>query len=101
MLRVTQMDDQQGRTLKLEGKLSGPWVEELRKCWETQGKDRRQGALRVNLREVNYVDNRGRDLLIEMEHEGVSLVEESDFIRHLLRDEMFGRKPAPNGSLRN
>ena len=86
MLRVTRTDGNEGTTLKLEGKLSGPWVEELHMCWTNLSAEKHQNAVRVNLREVSYVDNRGRDLLIQMEREGALLVEDSDFIRHVLRD---------------
>ena len=35
MLRVTtKIEEEHGRvTLKLEGKLAGPWVDEFERCW--------------------------------------------------------------------
>ena len=33
MLRITTSDIGEKVTLKLEGKLSGPWVEEFERCW--------------------------------------------------------------------
>lgn len=90
MLRVTTTDTNEGTTLILEGKLSGPWVDEVQKCWAGYAMPRSQTTIRVNLREVSYVDGRGRDLLIHMEREGASLVEASDFIRHLLSEGVLG-----------
>ena len=38
MLRVTtKVDEEQGSaTLKLEGKLAGPWVDEFERCWRVR-----------------------------------------------------------------
>ena len=91
MLRVTQDD----ATLMLEGKLSGPWVDELQKCWAGYVLPGRQTRIRVILKEVSYVDGRGRDLLIRMEQEGASLVEVSDFIRHLLSENVANDGHSP------
>ena len=85
MLRVTRKDNPNGTTLMLEGKLSGPWVDEVQKCWAGC-----QLLIQVNLRDVSYVDGRGKDLLIRMEKEGASLVGVSDFIRHLLSESATG-----------
>jgi hypothetical protein len=81
MLRVTRKNNPSGATLMLEGKLSGPWVDEVQKCWAECA-----APIQVNLRDVTYVDGRGKDLLIRMEREGVLLVEVSDFVRHLLSE---------------
>jgi len=94
MLRVTRNDAESGATLMLEGKLSGPWVDELQKYWAAS----RQAPIRVSLKEVTYVDGRGRDLLIRMEREGASLVEASDFIRHLLSENVADEGHSPTTS---
>jgi len=90
MLRVTPTDTKEGTTLILEGKLSGPWVDEVQECWTGYATPGHQAKIRVNLREVSYVDGRGRDLLIRMEREGASLIEASDFITHLLSESVLG-----------
>jgi ABC-type transporter Mla MlaB component len=70
--------------LKLEGKLSGPWVDELKNCWKIIAHRTNRKGIKVDLQGVSYLDNGGRDLLLRMEREGASLVECSDFIRQLL-----------------
>jgi hypothetical protein len=35
MLRITVLEEASEIRFVIEGKLVGPWVEELRKCWET------------------------------------------------------------------
>jgi ABC-type transporter Mla MlaB component len=71
-------------TLKLEGKLGGPWVDELQNCWKDIAAGADGKAIKIELRGVSYVDYRGRNLLLRMVREGAALVECSDFIRQIL-----------------
>ena len=76
--------------VKLEGKLCGPWVEELQRFWSATPANH---SARVDLEEVTYVDQKGRELLWQMEKQGASLVRGSEFINHLLHDgAIVGRK---------
>ena len=85
MLRVTTITAKDSPVLKLEGKLSGPWVDELQNCWkEAVAEGTHRKAIKIDMRGVSYVDHRGQNLLQHMEREGASLVECSDFIRQLL-----------------
>ena len=84
MLRITTIAAKGSPVLKLEGKLSGPWVDELQNSWTEAAAGRRRKAIKIDMRGVSYVDHRGRSLLQHMEREGASLVECSDFIRQLL-----------------
>lgn len=90
MLKVTQTDDKAGTTLILEGKVLGPWVDELQSCWSGQATHQDGNPIRVDLRDVSYVDARGRDLLNRMASEGAVLVEASDFIRYVLGSDGAG-----------
>jgi hypothetical protein len=83
VLRITPGTDDAANTLKLEGKLSGPWVEELERCWYEMRRDKR-APVKLNLKEVSFSDARGKDLLLRMERQGVSLVDCPRFIRQLL-----------------
>jgi outer membrane protein len=72
MLRITTTDSDQRVTLKLEGKLSGPWIEELERCWRSAphlNKD-----LVVDLSGVTFVDAAGKALLCSIASAGVQLV---------------------------
>jgi ABC-type transporter Mla MlaB component len=85
VFRVTTITAKGSPVLKLEGKLSGPWVDELQNCWkETVAESTHRKAIKIDMRGVSYVDHRGQNLLQRMEHEGASLEECSDFIRQLL-----------------
>ena len=51
MLRITTLAGQEQLTLKLEGKLSGPWVNELTKVWERVRPGLQRTPVKVDLRE--------------------------------------------------
>jgi hypothetical protein len=84
MLRVTPVKTKEGETVKLEGKLCGPWVEEVQRFWSASAASR---SVRIDLEEVTYVDQKGKELLWQMEKQGASLVRASEFINHLLHDD--------------
>ena len=66
MLRITTDQDSQALTLRLEGRLEGPWVEVLTECWQSvvAGSEKRQ--LRVDLNGVTFIDGQGKVRLAEM-----------------------------------
>jgi hypothetical protein len=85
VLRVTTIAGKGAPVLKLEGKLNGPWVDELQNCWkEAVAEGPHRNAIKIDMRGVSYVDHRGQSLLLRMECAGASLVECSDFIRQVL-----------------
>ena len=71
MLRITIQTDSLGTTLELEGRLTGPWVEELKDCWEEARK--REQEVRVALKAVTFIDGAGKTLLRLMHRHGVKL----------------------------
>lgn len=66
MLRISVSDSTSGTTVKLEGKVVGPWVEELRTCWRSLAPSLGSRALCLDLREVSFVDANGKELLREI-----------------------------------
>lgn len=84
VLRITTITAKGAPVLKLEGKLGGPWVDELQDCWKAVAAGTHRNAIKIDMRGVSYVDHRGRNLLLLMESEGAALAECSDFIRQLL-----------------
>ncbi|HUI40862.1 MAG TPA: STAS domain-containing protein [Terriglobia bacterium] len=73
MLRVTLSDDDAATTFKLEGKLTGSWVDVLEKCWRQAIEDSASKPLVVDLTAVTYVDGRGTELLERMYRTGAEL----------------------------
>ncbi len=77
MLRITIHNEPATTRFVIEGRLAGPWVEELEKCWQTalSTKPGDPGqAIQVHLADVIFVDDRGKELLAAMHRQGVSLV---------------------------
>lgn len=74
MLRITTHDQAGTTSFVVEGKLVGPWVKELEKCWEGALAADPSGPMLVNLASVTFIDSEGRALLTRMRREGVRLL---------------------------
>lgn len=62
MLRISQTDSEGGNvTLRVEGRLLGPWVQELRRS--CQNAEAQGSAVTLDLRDVSFVDAEGIALL--------------------------------------
>jgi hypothetical protein len=86
VLRITVGKTPDVVLLKLEGRVQGPWVEELRKAWVTATNLAVGEPVSVDLGGVSFVDERGRDLLLQMRKQGVALNGGSSFLRRTLMD---------------
>ena len=84
MLRITIHDRSRELRMKLEGKLSGPWVQELRQCWRTASSTTAGRAISVDLGDVDFVDADGQTLLADMREQGVRLDAATPLIQALL-----------------
>lgn len=74
MLRITVHDTPQALTFQLEGSLSGPWLEELEKCWQDTLAERRRPVLRVDLTGVTSIDAGGKACLAFMHRLGAEFI---------------------------
>ena len=73
MLRITTHNQAGVTSFVIDGKLVGPWVTELEKCWEGALAAEPSGAVLVNLASVTFIDSEGQALLTRMRREGVRL----------------------------
>ena len=73
MLKVTTTNQNQTVTLKLEGKLAGPWVQEVTRVWDDTARAPRCGCV-IDLRSVTFIDSPGRALLATMSRHGAQLI---------------------------
>jgi hypothetical protein len=64
MLRVTIHEGARTRTIKLEGKIVGPWVEELSRTWHSLAGSLSSKELHLDPRDVDFVDAMGRQLCV-------------------------------------
>ena len=74
MLRITVTTHPDGTTLALEGRLAGPWVDELRASWRSLVATRDARPIGVDLDAVTFIDSGGKALLWAMHEQGAALV---------------------------
>jgi hypothetical protein len=74
MLRITTETPRLEHTLRLEGRLAGPWVDELARTWGEVRAEHDGGSFRVDLDGVTFVSPSGKSLLRRMHQEGARLV---------------------------
>ena len=85
MLKISIISDSdQAIALQLEGKLVGPWVEELRKLSDEALS--LQKAVSLDLEKVWFVDLRGVSLLRDLAKRQVSELNCSQFVSQQLKE---------------
>jgi hypothetical protein len=89
MLRITIHDGAMARTIQLEGKIAGPWVEELGRTWHSLAASLGSKKLHLDLRDVAFIDDKGRQLLREI-YQGTNadFVSNSPLTRYYAEDAM-------------
>ena len=74
MLKITTLTKANSTVLRLEGRLAGPWVQELERCWDSTVGTTTNRPLSMDLSAVTYVDSDGKDLLKKIHQQGGKLV---------------------------
>jgi ABC-type transporter Mla MlaB component len=74
MLRIHIEEKCESATIRLEGRLAGPWVEELERCWRNALARLKNRTVVIELDTVTFVDAEGQSLLAEMHRAGAILV---------------------------
>jgi len=85
MLRVTVEERGDQIVFRVEGKLKGPWVIELERCWRSTSGHATGKTFGVDLDGVNFVDDRGESLLTEMAKAGVKLIATESLMRSIVQ----------------
>jgi anti-anti-sigma regulatory factor len=91
MLRITVCDNPQALTFQLEGRLAGPWLQELEECWQSTLTHQRRPILRVDLTGVTFVDEAGKAFLAAMYCQGAELVAVDCLTRDIVAEIRRGR----------
>lgn len=89
MLRITANDNPRVLTFRLEGRLEGPWVEELEQSWLRLLKDASEPTVCVDLTGVTYIDAAGKARLAEMHKQGAEFIA-GDCLTKAIVDEIVG-----------
>jgi len=89
MLRITVQNGEKAQTIKLEGKVVGPWVEELERTCQSVVRSLGARELHLDLRGVGFVDAKGRGLLREMYlRTNARFLADSPLTRYFVEDAM-------------
>lgn len=80
VLRITQLETVAGAVLRVEGRLVGAWVNELRQACEGHS------ARMLDLRGLQTVDVEGLMLLRQLALDGIELEHLSGYLTALLED---------------
>lgn len=87
LLRIHIEKEQDTVTLRLEGKLVHPWVDELVTVWMDLGNGPNPApAVRINLDAVSFVDPRGRAILASLRRLGCELTGSGPFITAVIEE---------------
>jgi len=84
MLKISKVEPvNHTTTLRLEGRIVGPWVAELRQACDTVLAESRN--LQLQLSDVEFMDAEGVVLLITLRSRGVSFADQPPFIAEQLK----------------
>ncbi|MBS1787101.1 MAG: hypothetical protein JST85_05230 [Acidobacteria bacterium] len=86
MLRITIHNEAKVTSFVIEGKLVGPWVEELEKCWKSALAADPSQAMLVNLAAVTFIDSVGRALLSRMRRQGAKFLSNGVLINAIVAE---------------
>lgn len=86
MLRITVRTEPAGATLLLEGRLAGPLVAEVERCWQAACERHRGKPLAVDLQAVTYIDAEGKAWLKRAYERGADLVAAGCLTRAYVED---------------
>jgi hypothetical protein len=86
MLRITTHDEPESLTFQLEGKLAGPWVQELEECWRIAKTNERTRLLRFDLTGVTQIDGAGKEFVAARSREGAELVAAGCWIKWVVAE---------------
>ena len=74
MLMITEERNDDLLTFKLAGAIAGEWADEFERCWMTAAKSTDSPRVIVELKEVTFVDDKGKEVLGTMMRNGCQLI---------------------------
>ncbi len=91
MLRVRTHYGPIETRLVVEGRLTGPWVDELARCWATL-REKNPGPIRVDLEGVTFVSGTGKALLARLHEDGALLTARACMTSSIIDEVVNGRR---------
>jgi anti-anti-sigma regulatory factor len=99
MLRISVLDGSHTTRLKVEGKLAHEWVAEMEKAWSALAGATRKKKVIVDLADISFVDDPGKDLLSRIRQSGGELVGSGPMVAALI-EEIQSKAAATRSSLK-
>src|SRR5580700_2912419 len=84
MLKINFSQTPTEEKWNLHGRLSGPWVDELRACWKVNHSTDAGRACIVDLNEVTFIDKSGEQLLRMLAKEEAQFTASGTYIKHVI-----------------
>jgi outer membrane protein len=73
MMKATIESKGDQKVLRIEGKIAGPWAEELGRCWDANSASGEAAGIVVELQDVTFVDEAGKKVLQRMAQAGAQI----------------------------
>lgn len=90
-LKITVLEDLDPVTIKLEGRIAGPWVEELERTWRELTPRLNSKRLLLDIRGVTFIEDSGKKLLGEIYEQGNGgFLAETPMTKYVARQAMNG-----------
>ena len=86
MLKITTHGSDDSTRITLEGRLVGPWIGELERCWRETEQSAAARRLIVDLTGVTFVEQEGKALLTRMYQAGAELLATGCCMRSIVED---------------
>ena len=87
MLRITTQEDEQAIEIKLEGRIAGPWAEEVTRAWIEIAARLATRKLSLDLRNVTYADALGMQALRHIHAiSGAKLIASTPWTKYLAEE---------------
>ena len=86
MLRITKIDTPSEQKLILEGRLTEPWIADLRSHWTETRHAHPERKFVVDLRGVVRIDSAGEGALALMKTKGAEFLASGIRMKHLIED---------------
>ena len=84
MLKITITETPSERRWTLQGRLVGPWVDELRNSWKNQQHSPRGQRCVIDLCDVTFIDKSGERLLRAIAKKGFKILAAGVYTKHVL-----------------
>ena len=84
MLKISFTETPSEKRWILEGRLTQPWIRELRTSWKKNHRNDRRCACIVDLNEVTFIDKSGMRLLRMLAREGVQFTANGIYTKHII-----------------